>query len=513
MEQGYVRLSGFDESAIVGARFTLSRGIAPSVCHLRIVPQAYLDKTPTTLTFHYEGRSVSFSQCAIDTAHIRFRMGRTGILQDLKIYDRRWKWRYGRISGTYNQRSCSGRPAAPLVNLKQLVDLCFAALGETADTSVLPTDVYPAVAWRDVRPDLQIAWLCELVGCVVCLGIDDAVRVCKIGNGIPLPAGGVTLIERARVNTYVIPSQIVAGLGPTIFQGFLELEPVGLDVDGVIKPINLLSYRPSGGWQTQWWGSFPDVAANRRHLAFKSVWRWYRIKGTVPSGVNGGATGLDSIELLNALVEDAGGVCHPPVIRGTFWPYSDHKINVTNAMYSGEFTLNTHTKCVEFEYPVIQWSGSSSSSSTPLAATLKLGTGFMVRDASGTFLTREVSLAVPGSGVVTKPRVVKMPWIRDTQILEAVYNGTAYNATAEVNAILNHVLGAYNAKEFEEQVYNGLEPISPDGAIAQVKLVGGFRRPVITRASRNFEFDIYTNGHQQRRQAERLMQMSDERGI
>ena len=259
---------------------TISRGIQPGKCLLRKVPVDLLTFSYGNLILHYDSTSVTLYNCAVAEVRNRHQIMREGWLQDVILLDRRWKWKYCRIDGVYNERT-PGYGVQPnnQRTIKQLIQLCLDALGEAGyDISACPTDVYPPVVWNAARADLELQWLCELIGMTVCFNTyTDTVYIKNLNDlyGADLPAIKYTTPVQ-RYKPSVIPAFLRVQGNPTIVQSTLALEAVGLDVDGSIVPIDDLSYKPAYGWEGEWPTLFEGVDADNRDLAFRSVFRWYR---------------------------------------------------------------------------------------------------------------------------------------------------------------------------------------------------------------------------------------------
>src|SRR3990167_6709017 len=95
-------------SRIIEGTFTLSHGITPSVALLRIVPQDRLIAETGPLTIEYGQTRIRIDGCRVRGASIQ-RETSSGRIVSLQIEDRRWKWRYGEISGRYNIRFANGQ--------------------------------------------------------------------------------------------------------------------------------------------------------------------------------------------------------------------------------------------------------------------------------------------------------------------------------------------------------------------------------------------------------------------
>ena len=121
-----------------------------------------------------------------------------------------------------------------------------------------------------------LSQLCDNLGYRIVLGLDNEVRIERLGQGSTLPntpdisSGGVT------VNPPDVPDRItIIGSEPDQFEWDFELEAVGLDVGDVLVPIDKLSYAPEAGWtKTDITNDFNFLEEPRnRERAKKSVFR------------------------------------------------------------------------------------------------------------------------------------------------------------------------------------------------------------------------------------------------
>ncbi len=202
---------------IESASFTLSHGVTPSVAQLTIIPQvAPAIPLDGTLVWTFGDVTILFPGCRVDKAS--FEYTQSGLVWRLSIFDRRWQWAFGQISGSYNVRRANigdgGLPAAlalkefptvppapqvpqlqlgtidvnTLATPQQLATLCFLAMGEAGfEVGQLPNDSRPEVQWDHDNPAQSLANLCDLLGCRVSLGIDNVARIVRLGTGALLP--------------------------------------------------------------------------------------------------------------------------------------------------------------------------------------------------------------------------------------------------------------------------------------------------------------------------------------
>ena len=105
------------------------------------------------------------------------------------IFDRRWKWRFGQISGVYNLRQPDGELDPDLETEPQdIATDCLKAMGETGfDVGELPNRTRPEYRWVAQNPAAMLDQLCQSLGCSVVLGFDNRVTIRRLGEGGELP--------------------------------------------------------------------------------------------------------------------------------------------------------------------------------------------------------------------------------------------------------------------------------------------------------------------------------------
>ena len=270
---------------VLGCEVTLAPGIQPSVATLSIAPQeppaSAGGLTGGLLELTYGGVRVRWPDCRV-TGH-RFETTERGRVWHLTVVDRRWRWEWGSISGRYNVCRDDGS-LDPLTERspQALASLCLDSLGERGyDVSLLPNGSQPFVAWNDANPAQALERLAASLGCRVVLRLDSTVALWPLGVGRELPMlPEVQTLDRAAALP-PRPDAIAVVAGATRFQHDFPLEAVGLDRDGVVRPIDELAYRPRGGWKTADLPHFNQVndPLDRRR-ARESVFRWYRIRAT-----------------------------------------------------------------------------------------------------------------------------------------------------------------------------------------------------------------------------------------
>lgn len=497
---------------IVRWTFTHSHGITPSLCRVDVVPQVQLPQVVGDLNLTWGAASWTFAGCVVDRASVR--RSNAGTIVGLTLFDRRWKWQFGDISGLYNQRALSGDiDTSTEKTPRELAGLLLDALGESGySTADLPNDVRPAVAWNHASPAVELDRLCELLGCRVVLGLDNHVALRRTGQGNLLPLLGIERRESLGIDPANRPSALRLVGGVTLYQTRFRLEAVGLERDGRLLPIEQLSYRPATGWGSEW--PFLGNVANaaERRLALQSVFRWYRILCTAPDNAEGifHIPGCDEpvdglwqvLPLENRLVE-TGHVSaesetrRAPVIDGLYYPLAADGQNLTeNRAVPPGWTLDTELGVVRFDVPIVR----RGAGEILEPAELYLTVAHPVRSrAHRQPLRYEFEQPLAGALAETGPKVV----LRD-DLVELVkgapipasgapsQNQTSPERNTSTLAAAAQAFAAALDAEFRGETtadveYVGLVPVALDGAIQQVEWSEG-PEGATTRASRNAEF-------------------------
>ncbi len=278
---------------IVGGSITVSHGITPSVATVQVAPQKELVDSVGLLKFEYDGKSIEFPDAKLDRATFQYDL--SGQVVGCQILDRRWKWRFGEISGHFNPRTpggqLDGRWKERLRTPRELAVICLLAMGERDyDLSGMPDNTAPEVNWQNDNPAQCLADLCDTLGCRIVLRMSNTVAICQAGVGADLEVDNTVLPPY--VEPMVAPRRpdvIKIVCGKTRFQLDWVLTPVGLDVDGRVKAIGDLSYKPAAGWNQQppFFGGVSDqpvplfavqkddAIKSARDLAQKTVFKWY----------------------------------------------------------------------------------------------------------------------------------------------------------------------------------------------------------------------------------------------
>ena len=519
---GLLSFPGVDQ--VLSWSFTLSHGITPSAALVEIAPQFGLPAEVGPMVISFGSLALEFDDCVLDSANVR--RNQSGMIVSLSILDRRWRWRYGQISGRYNVRQKNGRLDPDTEQSPQeLATLLLEALDESEfDVSGLPNLPRPEVDWVYANPAQELAALAESLGCRVVIDLAGVISLQVAGTGADLPDTGTQRTWNFGIDPPTRPDSLLVVGGPTRFQTMFVLEAVGQETSGEIVPIDDLSYKPEGGWQNEAWLGFANVKdPGDRAKARETVYRWYRIQGTAPqaaegefqvSGFDGSIDGLWQIlPVENGLVDtytETDGIerPQPPQVAGIFWDRSLDAKNVPSQRpYRGGFSLDTERGIVKFAEAVLQVT-SAGTSFTP--AQLFLTVAHSVKDADTLQEVRQVyERDLPGPGLVTGPAVFRRDDIALTISTQYDPNnnptGTTDNSDeidAEAENHLDAAEAAFETVETDFVEYAGLVAIDPDGAISQVQWSGG-PGGTVTRASRNSEFSLAVPGWSERRSAEK----------
>ena len=145
-------------------------GIAPGVGSITAVPFAGFANTVGDLVLTYDSTTIRFRDCSIVNPSLKGGAN-SPRMWSLSVLDRRWKWKFGEVSGRYN----SLRPDNDLDERtektpRELATLLLDAMGEeNYDISALPDTARPHVNWYFANPALELQNLCDSLGCRVIL--------------------------------------------------------------------------------------------------------------------------------------------------------------------------------------------------------------------------------------------------------------------------------------------------------------------------------------------------------
>lgn len=356
-ETGYISFPGIE--AVEGGSYTLTLGISPSVAVIACRPQKNPPAKYGTLTIGF-GNDVPIRlyDCVLDSANMQ--VNEAGQTITAYILDRRWKWRYPTISGIYNQYKPNGDlDAATEKTPQEMATLCLEAMEEVGfDVSALPNDTRPETNWDYASAAEALQQLCDLLGCVVALGLDNKVKVFRSGVGGTLPDTRDIANYGYAIDPPDKPSAIRVIGEPNLFCMDFQLSPIGREVTGELKKLPDLSYYVSDSSLHAWqdYAYFTGIAdIKAREYAVETIGKYYGIAarwGGNTATTHAGyiqdflkASGCDvtlfsvekQIEFVGMqLYDDAEGNPRPPTVYGQFVTIKDElwKNNVTNAEYT-----------------------------------------------------------------------------------------------------------------------------------------------------------------------------------
>jgi hypothetical protein len=192
-----------------------------------------------------------------------------GKIWSLELNDRRWKWRdLNAIDGWYNQLDPNGKLIPYTIRSPyELCLLCLQTMGEkrfvidmppglpsaigkgysdflVAGTVLPPTGTNPPVNWSGDNPAQALQRLAESFGRrVVYDPIGDVIHIVRMGLGKMLPGGSFASDSPSAKFPQIPDAAQVIG-DDNRYQVRLEVEAVGKEYDGSLRPINELSYAP-----------------------------------------------------------------------------------------------------------------------------------------------------------------------------------------------------------------------------------------------------------------------------
>lgn len=519
-------------SGVLSFSLTCTDGITPSVASLEVVPQSSLPFSGD-LILQYGGTTLVWPDCRVqDVEQLTDDTGAT--TWRLSIADRRWRWKNATaISGYYNvRRSAVDLLAGTERTPRKLASMLLDAMGEkNYDVSQLPDDTRPEVTWDASNAAEELARLVEGLGCRLIVSLKtNRVRIVKAGVGAQLPRP-YAMEASLGLDPPDPPGKLLFYGGRTEFQVDFRLAPVGRDVDGTVKPIDKLSYKPVGGWRLSDADHFNDVPdVTRRHLAQESVWKWYRIEP--PFHLPGIAKPVVNREQVLPLLQDqletytVDGIKRPREawVYGQFWRGTEgHRDDVAapdpaaavkpKNLYTQGFQVDLETGIVKFSAPVyrLETDPTAVAGMRIFPANIYLRTACTLRPDLGTrgWLRYTEERKLPTSPALKKWNQI----VKRDDVVRRIYRSFVapagiHDNLAEVKAAAKHYLDAqaaeYQFNDVGSVTYAGIFAFELDGAVRQVTWNVDREGKATTRASRNREEMIVTMSYAERRFYERL---------
>lgn len=481
MANEYLTFSGVQHP--VGLQCPRTHGVFPNQVVLWCLPQAGNIPAYGTLAFGGSDGEVAM-QMYVDRPTYRYSV--TGHKIGLILLDRRVRWKWSRITGRYNVP----RPDGTLINEKtpqELATLLFEAMGEgAASVSALPTAGRPEIYWDADRADLQLQKLCELYGCEPTLALNDQAGIVRLSVGATVPTTGPIQSLGITVDPPEVPQILRLICGATLFQFRMLFEAVGIDTDGQIKPVDDLSYKPTGGWVVESdWNQFPTVDTELgRYLAALSVGRWFRVKAFADGSLDVPVLDitLDSINQILPLEPDlldvtiTSGVARraaPEVIAKHF---VEGSISIADNTEDPErvetaFSLIAEIGLIKFATPVLYRNDDDQFEPSEVFGTVAFS---IERDDTLIDLRQEYETSAGGSfGVETIRhselfRTIIGRYSETTDTAPTSIDDNEATVASKATAILSEALSRYTTSSAGTLRLAGLFPINPDGVTRQV---------------------------------------------
>ena len=517
--------------------YTRSRGVQPGICQFRIPAVGKpLPTFPTTMTFSDGRNSFTFRDCIIGDVALDTTEGQSWIVS---VLDRRWKWQFGEISGSYNVRRAGKVILRTAKTPQELAALCFEALGETRyDVSRMPNQLAPEIHWDMENPAAALEALCTAVGAVVCPRLDDTFAIYPTGVGAVLPKLPGSESKEA-IDFAEVPDSIAFAAGPTAWQKSLELfQPVGIEASGRVVPINELSYKPDSGWEYENPNAFAGVKDKEaRKLAQMSVWKWYQIKMPIKLPVpkatrkrNADREYTDvevkSVQELLPILdfqlekETVLGVEQrkAAVVYGLFFDKGDtgrnnateishNLVKNKNLVYKGSWSIDQDYGLVKFSDPMYYLQRTDEKTRI-VPAKLFLRTSLNHYDEKTNAPARWTKELKTGYRNGTKPA-----WIVQNDVFHEIIIQTGSGKVISDNEAgmkeqadyyLKAEVAKYQNKNPISGTYTGFPPIDLDGAIAQVTYTIDSEGLTSTEASRDSEHSIVVPSFTERQRLVKL---------
>ena len=497
------------------ARYSYSHGVAPGVIYVEMPADSGNPASEGDFTFRYGNDSMRLTGCRL--AGISERVGSGGRIWEVKLEDRRWRWQFGSITGHYNQRDSTGRVYEQSERTPdELIGYLTEAMGEeNYSLNGVPEAARPQIDWTYENPAAALEKLCSDLGCRVMPQTDGGIAVYRVGTGDALTtntgleqSGGVSYEPPPR------PAKIKVVGAPTKFQVRFELEAVGMDTDGLIKPIDDLGYTPEEGWEATIPPYFYKIDNNEDleennplTLARRSVFSWYRIKLPLDLGNDGEIVSVRQIQLLNEVVERSDET--DPVtgeyrsktskLFGEFRNDEDFGEEFEEGVFKGNFSLNSKEGIVQLSKPIFKTIETGSETSIG-PAKLVLETGCHIRNReTGEFVRyNQVKELGRGNAEIVRVRDELKSTLRYTYPagLSVRPRGSELNEYLDnIDQEFQHHLDAeaaqYETGAPKQVTYAGMLAINLTGVIQQVSFSLG-SSGFVTTASENSDHDPYT---------------------
>jgi hypothetical protein len=525
---------------VVRGTYTYAHGEDPGVIQIETEPQLEYALTdgPVTFTDH-TGLTVILRDCHVFGYGYQGQATAANPLV-IRLWDRRWKWKYGAVWGRYNQRLPDQQLDEQTVKTPhEIAEILFLAMGETGfDYSELPNNTRPETNWQGEPPARVLAEFADRHGCrLVFDPTTDRASIRRIGLGAELPIDSTVTSTSAEISLPEMPDEIWVQCRETVVEGVLILVAVGLETDGTWKYIDDLSYTPAGGWAAETPGIYSGVsetvlsggipgkveAVRVRDLAIGTVFKNYQVWSILD--VNGTASqilenllGIEylipegdpkSVGLRNELitVDRITGNYAEAFIQGTYATLSGtNNSELWQKLENVPFQIDRDLRIVRFDEYVYKFGNPDGNTQTNIPADLYLTCSFTVRHQRNFSTHRHVVKWSTGGTRQTGPYILKDESLGRT--IRIIYNngGIATNqqtndaqVLADATAVASAASAQFATKTPKTVSYVGIRAIPLDGAIQQVQWTVEAGKGGSTTGSRGNEFKLTTPSYDERR--------------
>lgn len=407
----------------------------------------------------------------------------------IQIADRRclWKWNFlqlGQIA--WNQPNPDGTAKKERALVTLLHDCLSALSGARWQVMHDVPEAYPPVRWPDPTNAAAAAQaLCDEFGLGISLAPWGSVNVESLAADHPFPPGPVSGREAGQ-SVQMKPASIwIIGSNNVYEKTFSDLVAVGIEIDGTVRPIDELSYKPAHGWGAEPL-TFPNLAAGSyggenytadeaRELARKAVWKWYSLKNADRAFLP--LLDVRSELVLNQGVKERGRpyvLSELAVWDGTVW------VKLPKQRISEGFTLDCAAGIVKFDEPIYTVQNEGAAAGAIIAPDMDLRAAYESSAPYG--FEYIVAGGVPGTALYHSVPALRLWWIDgDTDpFAESDMNDYA-------RKVAEQLARPFSVAAPESRTYPRITAIRPGGTIRAVRWSVDGQSGAMTRVEKGFD--------------------------